>query len=607
MTWGEYDWSEPPERVPGRNPRPASFDLPLTPEYRVTMDRDPPGTALDQQDEGASPLGVAITATPLLLVVAHLIWPQLLLLKLAAIGVVVLVSCLLFGALRQAIASRTVRGTTEFTPHVGNLLVAVIVGVGLGIFWGWASTGILLLVFALFGAVGGWTAMPIAEGEEERGPTEREPTASSTPQPVPVTDPASSIDPRLSELARSFTDFGFRLYQELPKKGNAFFSPLSVAMALAAILPGAKGKTRGEIEVALLRGSTEEGRGGDPTPSRIGGITVEELPEVIRGLLPQLLRCRRMDWVLDETTGQPTEKERDFFRLHLATALFAQERYPLRPAYRATLKEDFRAELYSLDFGDAGDSAARVNHWVDIKTEGKIPNLVSADSIEPDTRLVVANAVYFLSAWADKFDEDLTAPEPFHLLPGSDPDRVEVQMMRKSAYLPYWGDDALGLQALEIPYQAMSMLVLLPGEGSFEAVDSALDAKLVERIVWGMEARDVDLRLPRLKLKMNYDLTANLQAMGVETVFDQESSDLSGITDDPDGLALSKVVHQARVTVDEHGTEAAAATALMALGCSAPMEEPEVIPFIVDRPFFFAIRCERSGAALFLGRVTDPS
>ena len=589
------------------NPRPPPFDQPTRPEYRVSMDRDPSGTALDQQDEGASPLGVAITATPLLLVVAHLIWPHYLLLKLAAIGVVVLVSCTILGALQQAIAAGTLKGTTAFSPHVGNLLLAVILGVGLGIFWGWTSTGILLLLFALFAVVGGWAAMPIAEGEEESDPSERDPTESNVPHPTIVTDPDPTVDPRLPELARSFTDFGFRLYQELPKEGNAFFSPLSVAMALAAIIPGARGETREEIETTLLRGPTAKDRGGDPNPSRPGGITVEELPEVIRDLLPQLLRCRRLDWVLDETTGQPREMERDFFRLHLATALFAQERYPLKPAYRTTLKEDFRAELYSLDFADAGDSAARINHWVEIKTEGKIPNLVSAESIDPGTRLVVANAVYFLSAWADKFNEDLTAPEPFHLLPGSDPMRVEVQMMRKSTYLPYWSDDVLGLQALEIPYQAMSMLVLLPGEGRFDAVDGALDAKLVERIAWEMEARDVEIRLPRLELKMDYDLTEILQAMGVATVFNMGASDLSGITDDPDGLALSQVVHQARVKVDEQGTEAAAATALTALGCSAPTEEPEVIPFIVDRPFFFAIRCERSGAALFLGRVTDPT
>ena len=124
-------------------------------------------------------------------------------------------------------------------------------------------------------------------------------------------------------------------------------------------------------------------------------------------------------------------------------------------------------------------------------------------------------------------------------------------MMRKSTYLPYWDDDVLGLQALEIPYQAMSMLVLLPREGSLETVDRALDAELVERIAREMEARDVELRLPRLELKMDYDLTATLQAMGMEAVFDRDASDLSGITDDPDGLALSQVVHQARVKVDE--------------------------------------------------------
>lgn len=181
-------------------------------------------------------------------------------------------------------------------------------------------------------------------------------------------------------------------------------------------------------------------------------------------------------------------------------------------------------------------------------------------------------------------------------------------MMRQEAYLPYWSDPHMDLQALEIPYRAMTMLVLLPGEGSFESVDGSLDPVTLNRIVEEMEGHDVDLKLPRFELQGSYELTDALQSLGIRSLFDPESADFSGMTDDAAGLVLSGVIHDARVKVDEDGTEAAAATAMMhALGAPPEEIELDIVPFHVDRPFFFLIRDEQTGSILFFGRVTDPA
>ena len=230
-------------------------------------------------------------------------------------------------------------------------------------------------------------------------------------------------------------------------------------------------------------------------------------------------------------------------------------------------------------------------------------------TLDPLTRLVLANAVYFKAAWSNPFETFYTSTEPFFLSSESGgAGRVEVRMMRQDLDLRYWADEALGVEAASIPYEAMSMVVLLPGTGRLAALEDALDAAFLDRVVAGWEPTLVDLKLPRFEVRCTSQLTETLQRLGIEAGFDAIRSDLSGVTDHPEGLSISDVMHDAWVKVDEEGTEAAAATLMdLMFEDSSEEEPPEPIPFHVDRPFVFLIRDDETGAVLFMGRIMDPT
>jgi serpin B len=219
---------------------------------------------------------------------------------------------------------------------------------------------------------------------------------------------------------------------------------------------------------------------------------------------------------------------------------------------------------------------------------------------------MLLNAVYFFAEWADQFNEAATKTEPFYLLPGAKVKSVQVQMMHGLRTLPYAKDTALGVEAVEIPYREMSMLVLLPQAGKLQSLERGLTEDLLDRIDKQLRVREVELGLPKFEMESGYGLRETLQTLGLRTMFDREAADFGGITDDPEGLFISEVIHRARIRVDEYGTEAAAATAVVAVGAAAFGEPPKPIPFIVDRPFVFFIRDDQTGVILFAGRVTNP-
>ncbi len=397
------------------------------------------------------------------------------------------------------------------------------------------------------------------------------------------------VTTQISDLVRGFNTFGLRLYGKLPRGENCFLSPLSIATALSALLCGAQGKT------------------GDELAQLLG---VEYPPEAFSGrvgrLLESLIQRRAQDYVFDPEGEGYREVEKDVFRLHVANALIAQHGYALNPAYCAMLESDLLAEVLSVDFKQPGPVATQINNWVAEKTHGMITNLLDGSAIGPLTRLILVNAVYFLAEWLDPFEESLTSPQPFYLLPGGDTECVEVPMMRQTLPLQYMVDETLGLEAVRIPYKAMSMLVLLPRPGRFQAVEDALHADLLQAVLAALGPHEVSLELPKFEMESSFELREVMMSLGVHTAFDEHRAEWSGISDDPEGLVLSEVFHRARVRVDEQGTEAAAATAVAVLAGIEEMERPQPIPFIVNRPFIFLIRDDETNAILFLGRVTIP-
>jgi serpin B len=404
------------------------------------------------------------------------------------------------------------------------------------------------------------------------------------------TTAAGPVGSAVRSLCDGFNGFGLDLQRALPSGGNTCISPLSIGAALAALLPGARGETAAELmRVLRVQGTTAD--------------AAAAMTELRRILQPRI----REEDIWNDETDTIERVEQETFRLSLATGLFVEEAYPLHTEFCDVLTESFGADFFSVTFANPQATADRVNSWVAGKTENRIVELVSPDSLQDDMRLILANAVYFKARWADQFAEVVTRPKPFHLLPGAGTGSVDVPMMARLGTFLYWKSDSTDAEALRIDYEeGLSMLVLLPATGSFAEVEAGLSTDLLARIQTGSEWTLVDLELPRFEMRFETELGDVLRGLGLQTAFDLRA-DFGGITPHPDGLVLSKAIHQAWLKVDEQGTEAAAAT-LLAVMAGAVMEEepPQPIPFVVDRPFYFFIQERLTGAVLFMGRVLNP-
>jgi serpin B len=274
--------------------------------------------------------------------------------------------------------------------------------------------------------------------------------------------------------------------------------------------------------------------------------------------------------------------------------------YAFLEAFLDTLAENYGAGLRVLDFANAPEaSRVTINDWVSEETEGKIENLIPQGTIDPLTRLVLTNAIYFNAAWANPFQEEATQDGAFTLLDGS---QSTVPMMHQTEAFAY--AKAKGYQAVELPYDGheMSMVILLPDEGEFASFEDTLDADKARTIIDSLKRGQVALTMPRFEFDSEFGLNQALEAMGMPAAF-SPGADFSGMTGSRE-LFISDVIHKAFVSVDEEGTEAAAATAVI-MKLAAVAEEPVAVT--IDRPFMFLIRDIETGAILFVGRAVDPS
>ncbi|XYI00176.1 serpin family protein [Sorangium sp. So ce1128] len=385
-----------------------------------------------------------------------------------------------------------------------------------------------------------------------------------------ISDPAVPAAD-LKELVGGNTDFALALHQQLAgMPGNLFYSPYSMSSALAMTYAGARGATETEMAGALRF-----------------TLPQERLHPGFNAL--DLALARR---------GQGAEgKDGEGFRLNVANALWGQVGSSFAPTFLDVLAESYGAGLHVVDFAQAPDEARGIiNGWVAERTEDRIKDILPEGAIQPATRLVLTNAVYFNAAWQFPFDEEDTAPGDFNLVDGT---AVSVPMMSGSAQVGYGEGD--GYEALELPYDGgeLSMVLVLPAEGG--ELEAGLDRERLVGVIGSLGTRSVTMTLPRFKFESTLDLVPQLAELGMPIAFTGRA-DFSGI-DGQGGLFISDVLHKAFVSVDEAGTEAAAATAVVIGETSAP--EPATIRF--DRPFLFFIRDIETGAILFVGRVMNPS
>jgi len=377
----------------------------------------------------------------------------------------------------------------------------------------------------------------------------------------------------ISSLADGNGVFAFNLYKLLSEEeGNLFYSPYSISAALAMTYAGARGETEKQTADTLQF-----------------HLSQNQLHPAFNSLDQELA-----------SRGEGVKgKDGEGFRLNIVNAIWGQKNYAFLVSFLDTLAENYGAGLTIVDFiNETEPSRITINDWVSDETEGRIKDLIPQGAITQMTRLVLTNAIYFNAAWQYPFDEDATSPGVFYLFNG---DKVTVPMMEQQESFSYAEGD--NYQVVELPYdgQQLSMVIILPDSGQFETFEKAIDYQKVKSIIESLKRQEVRLKMPKFEFDSSFGLKKTLTEMGMPVAFSEEA-DFSGMTGKK-GLFISDVIHKAFVSVDEAGTEAAAATAVI-MDLTAMPETP--VEVTLNRPFIFLIRDIETGAILFVGRVMNP-
>lgn len=368
--------------------------------------------------------------------------------------------------------------------------------------------------------------------------------------------------------------FAFDLYSKYKsEEGNIFLSPYSISTALTMTYEGARGKT------------------------------AEEMQAVLR--IPKDDKKRRLESA--KIYNQINESNKDY-KLSTANALWAQKDYEFLEEYINNTEEYYGGKTTNLDFiKETEKSRVTINDWVENQTNNKIKNLIPKGAINEITRLVLTNAIYFKGTWVLQFDKKDTKDENFKTSSGK---TVKVPMMKLT------GDDAEfnyvkedNVQILELPYDGedLSMLLILPEEGSLKKLEKLINTKKLSEWKDALKKQRVDIYVPKFKFETKYFMVETLKEMGMSDAFVFGAADFSGM-DGTRYLYIDNVIHQAFVEVHEEGTEAAAATAvIMGWGSIGDVEESVIPVFRADHPFIFIIQQKETGNILFIGRVSNPN
>ena len=393
--------------------------------------------------------------------------------------------------------------------------------------------------------------------------------------------PATEADARAA--AAAVNAFGFDLYERVAEPGkNAVFSPSSIVLALGMARAGARGETAAQIDAVLH------------------GAAADEHPAWLNALDRQFADRNQTFPLQEGEEGEPAE-----VILRIANAQFAQVGMGLEQAFLDALASRFGAGLRQVDYMNDPEAARKlINGWVSQQTEGRIPELLTPPDVKTSTRLGLVNAIYLKAPWAVPFGAEATADGPFTRADGT---RVSVPMMhalgsrstQRAAVTEAW-------DAVELPYRggSLSMLVIVPRD--LEAFEAELGPELLAEVDASLEEEYVDLTMPRFGIEARASLGDALVAMGMPLAFDPGRADFYGISRDVNRLYIQRVLHQANIDVDEKGTEAAAATAVI-IGDTSGGSDGTPIVIRLDRPFIFALRDVPTGAIIFMGKVSDPS
>jgi serpin B len=404
---------------------------------------------------------------------------------------------------------------------------------------------------------------------------------------------SSSLAATSDSAAQAVNALGLDLHRQMPKAGNVCLSPYSIQSALGMTYLGASGATQEEMARVLHLPKDKEA-----------------LEESFAALNEALEEAR-------ENSAKEVEQMKKFggsgeaLKLHVANRLFGQQGYEFRETFLSSVKSHFGAPMEFMNFlKDHAGATREINGWVEKQTQKRIRDLIPENGLSKETRLVLVNALYFKAAWADDFNVQATAPKPFHV--NGAKTTAEVPTMSKQEHMRYLNGS--GFQAVTLPYAGndLHFLLIVPDDvGGVSDVEKKLTAETLLACAKA-DTREVILHLPKFKITPpTVPLGEVLQKMGMTTAFDKPrgSADFDAMAPKKpdDYLCISEVFHKTFLELDEKGTEAAAATAVVMMrGAVAIVEKPKPIELKADRPFLFAIQHSESGACLFFGRVSDP-
>ena len=406
-----------------------------------------------------------------------------------------------------------------------------------------------------------------------RADSPRRPGGGAKPRPAKL-EPSPQVLGDMRTLAEGANAFAFEMYDQLSgasaNKGNFAYSPASISTALAMTFAGARGETA----------------------QQMADVMHFELPPA---QLHAAYEAQLTAW---------NDPARTAYELAVVNRLFGEQSSKFHDAFVQLTGDRYGAPLEAVDFIGAPEQArVRINAWVAEQTRKRIDNLLPPGSIESLTRLVLTNAVYFKGKWKTEFDKKATSPGPFHRGGGGP---VSVPMMRMTADFAYARHPDVTVMRMPYAGDELAMDVFVPNErDGIAELEAALDDKQVQTWLAALSTTEVEVTLPRLKIDPPEPISLSnaLTALGMELPF-VPAADFSAMAD-ISPLYIDDVFHKAFVELNEEGTEAAAATAVVMKTESAMMSEPARLT--ADRPFVFMIRDLRSGAILFAGRVADPS
>lgn len=412
-----------------------------------------------------------------------------------------------------------------------------------------------------------------------------EPAREQPARPAPEPEPAAATGEELQRIGASVNRFGFDLYRQLAGRAespckNLFFSPLSVSSALGMTWAGARGGTAEQMKSTLHFPMS-----GDDLHHAMGALVQ----------------------ALDRPGKQGA------FELSVANALWGQTGFKIQKPFLDICRGAYGAVFEQLDFKKEPEGSRRkINEWVAERTGKRITELVPKRAINDLTRLILTNAVYFKADWTSPFKKRATRKRPFHLAGGEE---IEVDTMMQRGRFGYARLD--GSQLLTMPYKGgrIRMIIVLPEKvDGLGEIEKEMDEASLAEALGKVEPQEVDVFLPRFEFSSSSRLKEHLAGMGMQLAFTRNQADFSGINGieppDVNVLYISDVFHKAFVAVDEKGTEAAAATAVVQVvggaGLLQNLQKPPPV-FKADHPFLFLIQDIQSDAVLYMGRLVDPT